>query len=81
MKTKYATIQRIAGWETSISFLSNYIRPEDEIHFVVNKTPDCIIGENKLEEYNAEFTDDLKRLSEINKERQMIIDKFLNYPK
>ena len=79
MKTKYATIQRIAGWEYSISFLSNYIRPEDEIHFVVNKPPDCIIGENKLEEYNAEFTDDLKRLSEINKERQMIIDKFLNY--
>ena len=80
MKTKYATIQKIVDWEYSISFLSNYIRPEDEIHFVLNKTPDCIISENKLEEYNAEFTDALKRLSELNKERLKIVAKFLNYP-
>lgn len=81
METKHLTIKRANELEKMIGFLSDYKTQTKEIHIIVNETPESKIltVENSLHYKNEEYTQYLKRLGELNVERDELIAKFSNY--
>ena len=69
MKTEYLTLERAIKLEESIGWLSNYKGNEDDILHQIGKS-------NKIEDMDVYYTKQLKRLGELNKERENILNTF-----
>ena len=73
MEEKYITLEKLKQLEESIGYLTNYIEPEGEDHWVREKTEDGGWGE-----YDVTTTRLLSELGEINKRKIQILEEFKN---